>query len=791
MALELLIRAWNRFRPREGWLPLLLVTLTVGCLIAAVSEVGWVPEDNVVVVAAATALLLGVLLAKSSLPAWRAWIYLVLYGLLAPIIVLANLLPPAAVLLGGWAATSAYWQQQGALFVERSRGWLATITAGQSSQETIVFALLLGLAAWFVAAYVAWSAFRQRQPIAGLALMAVALALNGYYGGAPRYWPAVFVGLAAITAAVCHYVNMEQDWQHSGIDYSTEIRADLLLYAGAAAMVLLAISWAIPAINIERISQAFIRQPAVIEAEEALSRAFAAIPQPRRDETAAPGARGVLPRSFLLGEAPELLDTVVMTATVRCGAGCQPALLQGYHWRAGSYDIYTGRGWSFSPEREEQVAAGDQIEDQLLGAGEIGDMEGEQSSVVLTQRVQWIFDERQIRYTIGYPLHFDQPIIVSWRGPGDLSRARGLVNSPTAYAVESWIPQATAAQLRQTRLEDVPPALLGRYTALPDSVPERVRELAEELVTNHSPLATDLNPYDQARAIEQFLRQYTYTLEVELPPAGADVVDYFLFDAQEGYCDYYASAMVVLARSVGLPARLATGFLPQPPDANDEQTIRQINGHSWAEIYFAGFGWIEFEPTAAFTSTHASLSTLHSPLSTPSGQLPPQNGPPETTGSPLPIPERAPQRPISWPLLILLFLLLVLLLWRWGWPWWQAWRRRPRNLDAIEQAYLHLQESASGLGWPPNPGQTPAEFTGGLIAHLKTTAGEAINLDQLQSPLNRLTDLFITHQYAREQTLDDTEASELWRQLRRPLWTARLRRLFVARFAKNNRRFGL
>jgi transglutaminase-like putative cysteine protease len=795
MAVELFVWAWNRFRPREGWLPFLLIAATAGCMVAAVEEVGWVPDDQVVAIAATVGLFLGTLLARTRIPAWRAWLYLALYGLLVPTLVVGQLLPPLVVWVQGWATTSAYWRQQGALFFERSGGWLATVTAGQGSDETIIFALLLGLAAWFVAAYVAWTIFRQYQPIAGLALMGVGMAVNGYYGEAPIYWSALFVGLAVITAASTYYANMENGWQRAGIDYSTEIRAEFVLYGGAVGMALLALSWSVPATNIAEISQAFIRQPAILEAEAALSRAFAGIPQPRRDETAAPGARGNLPRSFLVGDAPELLDTIVMTATVECRAGpsrgnegCQTAL----HWRAGSYDIYTGRGWSLSPEREEMVAAGQAIVDQLAEGESAERRDGgakgnsqtpiriPQSAVQLTQHAQWIFDDRQIRYTIGYPTRFDQPVIVSWRGPNDLSRARGIGNSPTTYEAESWIPQTTAAQLRQARLEDVPPALLARYTALPNTVPERVQVLAREVITLHTlnstpPLPT---PYDQAQAIEQFLRQYAYTLDVELPPAGADVVDYFLFDAQEGYCDYYASAMVVLARSVGLPARLATGYLAQPANELGVQTIRQINGHSWAEVYFAGYGWIEFEPTAPFASPHETAGGT----ARDANGLSDESGMPFTSpenATPPPIPERAPQWTLPRPIIFVLLLLAALLSWRWGRAWWRNWRARPRNLDPIEQAYLRVQESAASLGRPPEPGETPAEFSSSFLAHLEKTAVGQSDVRALQLPIRRLTDLFIAHQYARQPALPANEANELWRQVRRPLWAARLRRLFA------------
>ena len=89
---------------------------------------------------------------------------------------------------------------------------------------------------------------------------------------------------------------------------------------------------------------------------------------------------------------------------------------------------------------------------------------------------------------------------------------------------------------------DYPQQIRQYYLQLPDDLPARVRNLAFEITVNQT------NPYDQAAAIETYLRQYPYTLDVPAPPAGRDQADFFLFDLQQGYCDYYATTMVVLAR---------------------------------------------------------------------------------------------------------------------------------------------------------------------------------------------------------------------------------------------------
>jgi len=154
------------------------------------------------------------------------------------------------------------------------------------------------------------------------------------------------------------------------------------------------------------------------------------------------------------------------------------------------------------------------------------------------------------------------------------------------------VPQIDAARLRAMDSE-YPAEISGRYLKLPDTVPDRVLALAREVTQ------AARTPYDRALAIEAYLRTFPYTLEVEAPPVGRDVADYFLFTAKKGYCDYYASAMVVLARAVGLPARIVVGYASGDYDAQTaEYIVRQGNAHSWAEIYFAGVGWVEFEPTA-------------------------------------------------------------------------------------------------------------------------------------------------------------------------------------------------
>jgi hypothetical protein len=130
-----------------------------------------------------------------------------------------------------------------------------------------------------------------------------------------------------------------------------------------------------------------------------------------------------------------------------------------------------------------------------------------------------------------------------------------------------------------------------RYLQLPPLDP-RISQLAQQ-ATRDAPTA-----YDKAAAIETYLRtQFGYTLELP-SPMPADPIAHFLFERRKGHCEYFASAMTVMLRSLGIPSRLVNGFLPgEFNDVGEDYIVRGSDAHSWVEVYFGEYGWIEFDPT--------------------------------------------------------------------------------------------------------------------------------------------------------------------------------------------------
>lgn len=139
---------------------------------------------------------------------------------------------------------------------------------------------------------------------------------------------------------------------------------------------------------------------------------------------------------------------------------------------------------------------------------------------------------------------------------------------------------------------------------LPDSVTDRTRDLARKITSGAH---TDV---DKANAIISYLRsRYPYNLTTQPPPADTDPVDYFLFESREGFCQDFAAAFVVLARLVGLPARVAVGYAGGAADG-DRRSVQARNAHAWAEVWLSHSGWTTVEPTSSSAAGHRLTSAL-------------------------------------------------------------------------------------------------------------------------------------------------------------------------------------
>ena len=201
----------------------------------------------------------------------------------------------------------------------------------------------------------------------------------------------------------------------------------------------------------------------------------------------------------------------------------------------------------------------------------------------------------------------------------------------TTYQVTSALPEHDPASLAAAS-RDIPGDIAERYLDLPGDFPTSVRALAAS-VTEGSTSA-----YESARRLQDFFRsEFEYDLDVQAGH-GEQAIERFLFDLRRGYCEQFAGSYAAMARSLGIPARVAVGFTPGVTDADDPSLYR-VQGrfaHAWPEVYLGEFGWVAFEPTPGRGAPFAEQYT-----GVPEQQATPVAGDPTGTT----IPETPPSIP--------------------------------------------------------------------------------------------------------------------------------------------------
>ncbi len=247
-------------------------------------------------------------------------------------------------------------------------------------------------------------------------------------------------------------------------------------------------------------------------------------------------------------------------------------------------DRYAGQRWYLSSETIEPYRIGTTVSHQYAPIHQLDSMPRDDVTVR-----QLPNDDDDVADFVGFvPAGYALETVSVNASYFAESATLWLGRTPIEYSFTIRVPRFDAATLQAAT-----PAEYAEVT-LPDSVPDRVRQLAKDITAGYS------GAYAKAKAIEQYLRHnYTYKFaDSSTPPipAGSDPVDWFLFESGEGTCGNFSSAFVVLAQSIGLPARVVSGYSITPTE--QEQIVFADQAHQRAEIAFEGLGWVPFEPTA-------------------------------------------------------------------------------------------------------------------------------------------------------------------------------------------------
>ncbi len=433
-----------------------------------------------------------------------------------------------------------------------------------------------------------------------------------------------------------------------------------------------------------------------------------------------PGGNGVIGKigydedDSRLGGAFAGDNTVVFEAVVRTPQ----------YWKIETKDTYTSRGWeqSIGSDQRRNYTVGDPIETDYPPNREEESLE---ASLVFTTPYPFIMQPYGTDVvTADGDTTFTQDVNTQKINTFQQNEEVELTN----YSVTFSEPTYSLTALREVTTESLAnvPAEFDRYLQLPENLPERVGELAASITADETRL------YDKVKEIERYFAQNSFIYDqrnVSVPAAGKDYVDEFLFETKRGYCDNFSSSMVVLLRSLDIPARWVKGFAEGEEigrqDGNRIFEVTNNNAHSWVEAYLPGVGWMPFEPTIGFSGAgnidfDVEFDSTEAPEPvTPEQADKPDAAPKEKKES---ISERFSEMlkdAVSWisdnKVKILIWtavgLAVIALLYRIRKRWMPKllvpyYRLRKENWNSFEQSYHHLLKQLALYGIERRDGQT-------------------------------------------------------------------------------------
>ena len=637
---------------------------------------------------------------------------------------------------------------------------LQTWLLGVDHNDALIRSMIWLLTLWLVAAWMGWF-MRRRNAILTLIPSILLLTLVTSYSERKIESLWMMMCVLLLLMGVWNYKNHIQQWEKQKVDFSESIPFDVTQAVLLVSMLTATLAFITPSISWREIRDTLREWNQTSENETA---EMLGIQQPVAPAKNAAPQKPALPREHLLSGGFATSQKIVMIIK----SGELPPMPSSsafmmtpsrYYWRSVTYDKYVGAGWETSAAPPQTIQANTPVIPGLLMGYKLVHMD-----------VEMVEPEGRLFWS-GMLYGADVPFTANWRirPPSNLFADQSdLLQSDmfaagtkaTHFKVDTYVPIVTVDALRAASAE-YPDDILARYLDLPESVPERVRALARQITQGLD------NPYDKAKAIESYLRTtYPYDLDVPTPPEDQDVADYFLFDLKKGYCDYYATAMVVLARASGLPARFVSGYATGSYDApNAQYVVREMNAHSWAEIYFPQIGWVEFEPTASEPEIQRAqpeeLASVIEGSQTPTKKL---------------LTRFHLEKAIYWILplgsLVALFILYFALIEKW-----MVLRLAPTL--AIEQMYRRLYR----LGRPLAGERTRAETACEFLNKLSSKVDELSNGSRFTKSLSVLEDeaIALTNMYhatlfidRRTEKQDAHHAWHSWKKLRWRLLFARI-----------------
>jgi transglutaminase-like putative cysteine protease len=697
-----------RLSPAEGWLSLVLVVVLALALAWSIEGARWVLGKAALTAflpyASVGGVVWGFVSAKVGWPRWLAHLLgAVFAALLLPIAI-------GGILLNGdftpglaFVATAS--SSVGAYLDLAFRGLAFTQQYGH-------FMLLLGILCWGTGQFTSYAVFGHHRPLNAVIIAGLALVLDMSLTRDEQLAILIWFSVAALFLLIrLHALDERSTWLRYRLGDAGSL-SGIYLRAGSAF------------IGIAVVGALLLTNTAASAPLAGLGRGL--------DQKLVDLTQG-LEAVFRGGGAGTRISTVDFESSTRITgewttdgtaalAITVPDLGQ-YHWRAAAYDYFDGQNWSITSSGQTAVAAG-----SSLLTGTLDDPGPGAGRRLVTFDVRALNGDPETIFSPDAPMKVSVDTTVSVVGASPAgSIGRITKTSSGEYQVSALVPAdfatdpihgLTGNQLRVAG-SDYPAAILHSFLQLDPTVAHGPNTLKlQAAIKAAHPTAG--NPYDISRAIESYLRDeggFKYQTDLSGIDCGPDGVVECFARTKVGYCQYYASTMIVLLRLQGIPARLAQGFLPSAPDANGVETITRSSAHAWVEVYFPGYGWITFDPTGGSVGQPEVLQAGPRVTPRPKASIGPLG-----SGNDQNINERRTPRanggnsaggtsaggsgPGTGGYVIVGVLLVAIM----GALVFVAWQRGPRTPQEPDRVYGGVVGLARRFGFGPRPNQTVYEY---------------------------------------------------------------------------------
>jgi transglutaminase-like putative cysteine protease len=453
-------------------------------------------------------------------------------------------------------------------------------------EDSFLFLLMMALIIWCVGISAAFQLIRNASPWPILlteGVFVLIIEYYNYYQTGASWFSAIFFMLLLMLLGRLYFLKNRLAWQELGVKTDSEVGFDMSKATLLSGLLIIIFAWGIPSFT-EAFTPGSALRDRLGDNWQNLSERFSNLTSPLSNPDRLSSQS--FENTFMLGTGTELGDSLVLELHL---TQPQPESAR-FYWRSQIFDKYSDDQWRTTHSAREQFGA---PEKYIPLPGWLASQKVEfaiTSHIPLTS----IVFAPALPYSVSRPFEvIYQPIEDNlWDVAGVYFQDP--ISAGEIYYAASSVSTPSITQLRVSS-SDYPEWIREYYLQLPDDFSQLIGSLALEITQS------DLTNYDRAASITQYLRnEIIYKEVIPSPPARSDPIEWFLFESKSGFCNYYATAEILLLRSIGIPARLVIGYAQGKWDSEDNTfLVYQRDGHAWPEVFFPDIGWVEFEPTVS------------------------------------------------------------------------------------------------------------------------------------------------------------------------------------------------